>query len=156
MKRRKNNIFLLFVVVAIWGVLIYKLVATINPDTTAINSSPVAKFTPPKVTSKEAFTLLPLERDPFLGTLYKKKNTQVGKAKKSTIKKTEEKPWPTITYQGLVSDTKSSSQVFMVTIGGNQHLVKQGEVINDFKIIKGSSNSISLRFNGITKEITLQ
>lgn len=153
--KNKKNILLLVGVVIIWGVLIYKFIDTLNPDASPTKISSTATYKRPANKLKDTFSLQPTKRDPFLGTIYTKPKPSFV-AKNNRKSKVEGASWPLIVYQGLVSDSNSSKEVFMVSINSVQHILKSGQTVDEIKILKGNSKSVSIRFQGTTKEFTIQ
>lgn len=142
------------IVIIIWGIVIYKIIAAFSPDPVAISDNFESTFVAPKFQKKEVFTLLPIESDPFLGILY------VNPEKNKNNNKTSSKPkkdliWPEINYLGIVSDKDSKASVFILQINGKQHLLKKGETLEEFKVIKGSKDKIFINYKGKTKEFTI-
>ena len=148
MKNKKNIKVLLPLVVIIWGILIFKIVDAFRPDDVNFKQGVVSSFKAPSVKEKEQFNLKAVESDPFLETPY----TKSSKKNKTSIKRVEnETPWPSIQYLGLVSDNNSKSKIFIVSINGQQQLLGTGETTQDVKVIKGNSESVTLKFNGHTQ-----
>lgn len=148
MKNKKNIKVLLPLVIIIWGILIFKIVDAFRPDDMTLQQGVVSSFKAPDVKEKEQFNLKVIENDPFLGTPYAKSNKKNNGAIKSVQNET---PWPSIQYLGLVSDNNSKSKVFIISINGQQQLVGAGEITQDVKVVKGNSESVTLKFNGHTQ-----
>lgn len=151
-KKNKFVKILLPVVILIWGYVGYVIFDAFSSDDSEIQKTPVtSNYTKLTIEKKESFELLPIDIDPFLGTLYKKPKTKrtasVNKPSKKEIK------WPTIQFQGIVSGGASS--VYMVSINGQQYLLSMGDEIQNVKLIKGSSEAISLKFEGQTKQFPI-
>lgn len=153
MKGKKNIRILLPVVVIIWGIVIYKIVDAFSEDEVTIPVGERSAFVAKQVKEKETFSLMPIESDPFLGTIYKKKaprNTTGGSGKPKT-----EVVWPQISYQGTVSDSEAKSVIYMIKIDSAQQLLRRGEESGEIKLIKGSSSAVTLKFKGETKEFSM-
>jgi hypothetical protein len=143
----KNVKYVLPIVIAIWGYFFFQLFDACSPDEVTLPQNSMGTFKTPKIKQKESFELLPIENDPFLGTAYVKP-----KLKNSTPKtQNPETNWPNIQYLGLVQNTNSKDKVFVVTINGQQQVVKKGETINEITVLKGDDESLSLRFQGKTQ-----
>ena len=151
MKGKIPTYLLLFVVLTIWGVLIYKFASDLSDDSIVQNKLEQGTFKKPVSVSTNPFELLPVEQDPFLGTLYREKE------KKTTSRNTTIKIlWPQLHYDGIVSDGKGKSKVFLVNINGIQHLLKTGDTISSIKVVRGNAKSVFLRYKGQTKEFTIE
>jgi hypothetical protein len=138
----------------IWGVLIYKIVDAFTSDDVSIAKAQKADFKPPTGIQKDTFSLIPIGTDPFLGTVYAK-SRPASQHINAVRKLKTEKLWPRIGYFGIVSDKKSTSSVYIVSINDQQFLLKKGDTLQGLKIIKGSEENISIRFEGQTKEFPI-
>ena len=89
-----------------------------NPSkVTAVKSNKDFKIEPNN-TKKEIFELLPITKDPFLGTLKRKKGTVIKN------KNTKEKiSWPSIAYSGIVASNQNTSKIFILNVNGQQVLL---------------------------------
>jgi hypothetical protein len=151
-KKNKFVKILLPIVILIWGYVGYVIFDAFSSDDTKIQKTPVeSNYSKPTIEKKESFELIPIDSDPFLGTLYKKpKVNRTASANKSSKKEIK---WPSIQFQGIVSGGASS--VYMVSINGQQHLLSKGDEIQKVKLIKGSSENVSLQFEGQTKQFPI-
>ncbi|WP_075343325.1 hypothetical protein [Tenacibaculum agarivorans] len=148
MKKQQKTYILLVVVILIWSVVGFQFFGYLNAHTEDIPEINYKKFTPKATQKKERYKVAEHTRDPFLDK-YKsvaKKKTTSNRKKVSTI------PFPNTSYQGIVMNKNSKS--FIVTINGNQHIMKTGSVINGVKLVSGNSNTIRLRYQGQTKTVT--
>jgi hypothetical protein len=154
LKNNKNIKILLPVVILIWGVLIYKIVDAFTSEDVNVAKTQKTNFSPPTETQKDTFSLLPIKTDPFLGTVYSKLR-QAAQNVNTPHKPKTEQPWPDIGYFGIVADKKSTSSVYIVSVNGRQFLLKEGDTIQKLKVLKGSEENISIRFEGQTKEFPI-
>ncbi len=151
MKNKKNIKILVPIVVLIWGLVIYNIVDAFSSEDMAMLKNTASTFKAPEVHKKEAFALLPIARDPFLGTMYHKP-----KAKKTTRKTIrQEIVWPSIKYEGFISGTSKKTSVYLLNINGQQHLVKKGDTLQNIKVIRGNQENLKLKYKGQTKEFTI-
>ncbi len=116
---------------------------------------PESSFIPPLSAPRDTFSLADIDRDPFLGTVHTKIKIS-GKSRIKINKEPSEDLWPIIEYQGIVSDKNSDMKIYLISINGVQHPLKKGDVINEVKIIQGTSNSVLLKFQGKTKKFLLK
>lgn len=155
MSNSKKNKFvkiLLPIVVLIWGYVGYVTYDAFSSDSSEIQQTSIASsYTKPIIEKKESFELIPMDSDPFLGTLYKKPNLKRTASRNKSSNK--ELKWPNIQFQGIVSGRASA--VYMISINGQQHLLSKGEEIQNVKLVKGSSESVSLQFEGQTKQFPI-
>lgn len=154
LKGSKNIKILLPVVIVIWGFLIYKIVDAFSSENSDITQTKQANFKPPKGIQKDTFSLVPIETDPFLGTVYTKPKPTSQNV--NTVHKSKsETQWPSIGYFGIVADKKSPTSVYIVSINGLQYLLKKGDTLQKLKIIKGSEENIFIRYGSETKEFPI-
>lgn len=153
MKNKKNIKILLPLVILIWGLLIYNVYDAFYPDSPSISKNQTKKYKAPEVKEKDTFSLLPIKSDPFLGTLYQKsKRQQINtNAKKSS----NNINWPSIAYQGIVSGKNAKTNVYIISINGQQYLLKKGDTLQNIKVLKSSSSILRIQFKGQTKEFPI-
>jgi len=151
LKNKKNIKILLPIVIVIWGLVIYTIIDAFSSEDMAVLKNVTSVFKAPKINKKETFTMLPVQSDPFLGTLYRKANNT-----KTTKRRVAQKiKWPTIKYEGIISGRGKKLAVYIISINGEQHLLKKGDTIQHLKVIKGSQESLRLKFKGQTKEFPI-
>lgn len=136
----------------IWGVVGYKMISAIHPklSETQLQQS-IADFIPKTEIENDRFSIEPVSRDPFLGTIINKivpdfKNSQ----KAIPIE------WPLVTYLGMVKKKNSDTQIFVVNINDGQYLLKKGQTVNDVTLVKGNSKEVVVRFKNDQQTIPLQ
>lgn len=154
MKNKTKTYLLLAAVLAIWGIIGFKIVSTLNPETPeAKKQDEMVVFTPKSHSAKDTFSIRPVQRDPFLGTLYVKK--QENTAPRTTTPK-EAFVWIPITYHGTVSKQDSKEKLCILSINGQQHIMKIGQEINEVKLIKATNAEISVSYKGQKKSVPKQ
>lgn len=154
MKNKAKTYLLLVAVLGIWGTIAYKIVNGISPDEPQVSEKTFeVAFNPKPQKAIDTFSISVIERDPFLGTLSVSKKTV--KPNRITESAKPDEAIPDITYGGLIQKQGSKSKVFVVNINNQQHLLKQGQSVNDVKLINGNKMSITIRFNGKNHTIKL-
>lgn len=152
MNNKTKTYLLLAAVLSIWGIIGFKMFSTLNPDTPLdIPQDNKVTFKPKTSTEIDTFSIQTTNRDPFLGTLYKKKKAKV------KTKPTRPKPalvWPSITYHGAVAKQQSKAKVFVVSINGNQHIMRVGQQMDGVKLIRAVSKIITVTYKGAIKTVT--
>ncbi len=152
MKNKKNLYFLLPAVLVVWGLVGYRIFK-------ALQLTPVVQqeqrstmnFAPQPLAASEEFSLQTDYRDPFLG------NTKViKKPKKAVPRKVKQpsKPFPAVTYKGLVSGS-GAHQVFIISHNNRQYLLKKGQTQAGFKVVRGNSKTVTLRYEGQQNTIAI-
>lgn len=151
MKKKQRTYLLLVLVIGIWGMIAYQVITGLSPTNTEVspNTSEV-KFQPLVNLEKDTFSISKLERDPFLGKIYRKKNNVVKKAPKKEVS------WPVITYLGMIKkNTNENMSVYVFTIAGTQVLMKPGQKVQDVKLIKANEQEASVQYQGERKTLSL-
>lgn len=140
-------------VILIWGFIIYKVVDVFRPDAQVLASGDTIKVKPIQLKEKDTFSLLPIERDPFLGTLLRSKKVNNFNSTKTKKKKQE---WPKVDYLGVVSDEKAQSAVYVLQVDGQQLLFKRGETQKELTLIRGNPQEVKLKLKSETKVFELR
>lgn len=110
------------------------------------------EFNPNNPQTVDTFSINPVQRDPFLGTIKKKNTTSV---KTSSAEKVKIE-WPLITYQGMVKKSDSKNErVFVVTINNKQYLMKLGQTVEEISLQDGSAEEIQIRYKNRSKKVPL-
>lgn len=155
LKNKSKTYLLLAVVLCVWGTIGYKLINGISPDIAKVNEENFDfSFNPKTNTEIDTFSIKTVERDPFLGTLSRKKNNRNASTKSS--KKVIKDNSQVITYGGLVKKQNSSDYVYIVNINKNQYLLKKGQTADSVKLIKGKEKEITIRYRNKNKTIKRQ
>lgn len=150
MKNKTKTYILLLAFLAIWGIIGLKVASTLNSDDPKSNNTQDFSntFTPKGNVEIDTFSIQTLNRDPFLGTLYsqKKVNTKIKKPKETLV-------WPSITYHGTIAKQHRKSQIFIISINGQQHLMTVGLEINNIKLLKANNKEVLIYYSGAKKTI---
>lgn len=162
MKNKKLTYFLIFIVLAVWGLIIYRVfdAAGGNDDPVPVAAIKPAKesyndFSIPKDTTK----LLLNYRDPF--GLIKFKDTvaqPVVHHAKSAIQ-LPIKPavnWSFIQYSGYIRNPSSKKLIALVSINGKNEMLLEGDTKSQVKLLRNLRDSIKVSFNGKTKFIAIK
>ena len=142
---------LILAVLSIWGIIGYKIISALNPETPKIAHAEFnTTFTPKVNTTLDTFSIQTVERDPFLGNLYAKK---VKDTTPKIISYREEFVWIPILYHGMVSKQNSDEKTCILSINGQQQLMKVGQEVNEVKLIKANNIEVFLSYKGKRKVI---
>ncbi|MBZ9731339.1 hypothetical protein LB467_16745 [Salegentibacter sp. JZCK2] len=148
MLKNKASLYLLLpLVVIIWGIVIYKVVGAFGDETVVMSEAPGVVGKEIIRVKKDTFSLLPIDRDPFLGHYYKKPD----QSKSKPVFPVEKVEWPEVSYLGLISDTGESSKVHILQINGRQFLIEKGGTAEEIKIIASGPEKVTLLFRGDRK-----
>jgi len=161
MRKKKTLYIMLPIILLVWGGVFYQLYGYFF-------SSPVYKnieekqFVNIEEIKQDTFSIVANYRDPFLGGKVKLKKTINNYNSKSNVNNNRKKqqkiikadqPWPTIKYSGMIKNNNSNWKVGIIKVNGKEHLVKEGLLINDLKIIKIEKKAIKVRFQRENKVI---
>jgi hypothetical protein len=160
-KNKRLTYFLGVVVLALWGLIIYKIIASVQANRDGDIQTATAKITKEPyndfaVTADTTHLLLNY-RDPF--GLIKQKDTANSRVRRSLHKSVVSiaKPlfnWDFIQYSGYIRNPASKKLITLVSIGGKSETLAEGETKDQVKLIKNMRDSIKISFNGKTKFIT--
>lgn len=139
MKKKYNTYILGFVVLAVWGIVGYKIFS--SPLELSDNSFRVVGNSDVKVLEKtviENFEIDGKYRDPFLG---------VAKRKVKKIIKKVEKPkvnFPRIQYTGVISGPKEST--FIIKINNSQYFYKVNDSKKGVRLLNANREQIEVEY----------
>lgn len=151
MKSKAKTYLLLIAVLSIWSIIGLKIVSTLNPDAPEVNQQEnTVAFTPKNSIEADTFSIQPSERDPFLGTLVAKKQES---SKPTTKTPKEALVWMPIVYHGTVSKQDSKEKICVVSIDGQQNIMKIGQEMNGVKLLKATNTEILVGYKGAKKTI---
>lgn len=155
MKKQNKTYLLVAVVLGIWGIIGFKFFGAVNPTTqemTEIASNEI--FVPKQIKERELFTIAANYRDPFLGTVQAPKR-KVKKSSSAVVKKKVVVPTKSIQYSGFITDKGSKQKIFFVTVDGQQQMMSVNDTFQEVKLVRGTTNSIKVKYNGGTQNISL-
>lgn len=140
--------------IGIWGIIGYRVYSALNPELPKIipNTTINKNFKKISKAKKDTFSITLVKRDPFLGTLYSPKKA-IKKTSKSP-KKVVKENLPQVNYHGNIAKQGSKKKIFVISINGKQHLLKEGQKASDVTLLKGNSKEIFVRVNNTKKKIT--
>ncbi len=163
MKNKKLTYLLGFIVVAVWGMIIYRIIYAVkntdDSDVPAIAAKaikePYNDFAIPKDTTR----LLLNYRDPFGLLKFKDTVTLPVNLVHHKIISLPVKPginWGFIKYLGYIRNPGSRKEIALVSINGKNEMFLQGEIKDKVRLIKNLRDSIKVSFNGQTKFISMK
>lgn len=158
MAKKKINIVLIIVVIALWGSVFYKTVykyfASQEILANDIHTTENVKF---KQIHKDTFALESISRDPFLNkqtqeTVVRPQKQYTG-VTSSVVKKTAapvEKTrqltiWPAISYHGYIKDSKG--ELVIMKIDNKMYRLRKDAFIEGISLKKITRDSLELNFN---------
>jgi hypothetical protein len=151
MKNKKLLWILLPAVLAIWGMIGWKIYSALNesedvaePVENALLSATDSAVVP------DSYELFLDYRDPFLGERVKqavavtKTNASNTNVAKPLPDKEKSDPLPTLFYYGLVKETSSNKMVGFLQVNSQTYFVKQNDVIGEVKVGRIWSDSVEI------------
>jgi hypothetical protein len=164
MKNKKLTYFLGFIVLLVWGMIIYRIFDAAGGSDD--DNAPVAAAVQQKeayndyTIAKDTTRLLLNYRDPF--GLIKFKDTTAELPLKKILHKGISpiaKPamnWNFIQYSGYIRNPVSKKLIALVSINGKNEMFSEGENKDQVKLIKNLRDSIKISYNGKIKFITIK
>ena len=151
MKKQQKTTLLLLLVLAIWGVLGFKIVSSLSPDAPELSSDSLENsFTPVASVERDTFSIAANYRDPFLGTLPKSR-----KAKSKRQVKAQELPDKEVTYSGFITDNNTNKKIFFISVDGQQQMLSKREQFHGVTLLSGDENKIKIKYNGKTRSVSI-
>ncbi|MFL1013663.1 hypothetical protein [Flavisericum labens] len=151
MNGKTKTYILLAAVLAIWGIIGYRIFGAVSPNVTIEGpQNNIVAFVPKTDMTVDTFSIRPMERDPFLGHLYFKKKPKSNEAK-TPVKK--ELVWPSILYHGMISKQRGKEALYIVSINGQQQILKTGQSIDGVTLRKANKTEVQVVFKGKRKTI---
>jgi len=155
MKNKKNTYILLFAVLLIWGLVLYRFFSYASSEENIVENTGDITIKPVILNASDTVSLNVNYRDPFLGKMY----IPEGAKKAVTIrthKLQEQIVWPPVIYKGIVSDSKNKKKVFMLIINGQTFFMKEKDTEQDITLKKGDRYSITVKYKGDLTTIMIQ
>lgn len=162
MKNKKLVYVLLPLVVLIWGIIVYRIFTSINPDSpnvTGRQSSLVTDTLQKNV--PDTFTIVANYRDPFLGAL-PVAPSKPGFSVTKPVAKAPEPPketipvlWPSLSYSGMVRNKDSKKQMALIQINNSMHSMQINETVAGVQLLGIYPDSIIVVFNKQKKTIKI-
>jgi len=151
LKKQQKIVVLLAAVVIIWGLIGQMIYKSLHPLVPEYNLPETSTFSFRETgTTAPFYEVAAAYRDPFLGKYPQKKKT----IKRKIIKQKITVPFPNIIYNGMIEGNKTQSHI--LTINGQQEILKLGETFAQIKLIKANSKEAIVRFQGINKTFLLE
>lgn len=149
-------------VLAVWGIVIFRVIQALSGDDTPqfqnnlnIKKEVFNDYAVPKDTARLSLNY----RDPFSN---KKADTVVIPVHKAAIQPNvafvHPKPqinWTGIRYIGFVGKTNTKKLIAMMSINGKETMMAEGETADQVKLLKNMRDSVKVTYQGATKFITM-
>ncbi|MHC0439233.1 hypothetical protein [Flavobacterium sp. 3-210] len=166
MAKKRINIVLIIIVIALWGSVLYRtLYRYFSSQEITNNSTNISGNIKFNQIHKDTFALEKISRDPFLN---KQNQENIIRSQKEYIPKnvvTSQKPiviakpkikqlivWPAISYHGYIKDSKG--ELAIMKIDNKMYRLRKDALVNGISLKKISRDSLELNFNSERKIIT--
>ena len=156
MSKKRINIGLLILVLALWGTVGYKTVNQyfFSKEVAFTDVQSNTKFNLSQI-KKDTFNLEYINRDPFLNNsnVILKPNVVTKKANvkpKVIIKTILPKPiinWPSVSYYGYIKSKEKTEELILVKISNQLHKLRKNSEVDGLIIKKVFNDSIEVFFN---------
>lgn len=161
MKNKRLLYILIPLVLLIWGIIFYKIFTQINHGNDKPFFNQGLKNSSVTNNVKDTFTIKANYRDPFLtghqkSTFGSEDDGQMMFSTAGFSKKKEPKTdivIPDLHYFGLIANTSKKQRIGLFRLNNKDALLKEGEVIEEFKIVRLFNDSVKITFKKIKKTI---
>ena len=169
MNKQGLNRILIIIMITIWIVVLYRLINYFSADNTVLPINNTVATIPQSFLkfSKDTFALSLVDRDPFLGKIYKRKpkrirkpkqiskpNNKVNTSKKPVVKRKQFiHKWPNLKYFGYVKGANSTSELILIKVNNKLHKVREGDEVSEVIIRKVFKDSIRVQLGKEVKAI---
>ncbi len=148
MKSKGFTYFLLFLVLGIWGLIIWRVVHTAGshePQSGTLSTQSRAGAGLARSDSDDHLVLY--YRDPFLGERYVRPNTVRTAKSRETVKPKPEVVLPEIAFLGMISNTKNKRKIAIIRYEGSERMVDEGKETGEIRVLKCWPDSVKITFN---------
>jgi hypothetical protein len=158
MKNNKTSTYILLIIVlGLWIVVFYRIYKSFFSEDEG-EMVAVVNAKPNKIVLEDSntFLLKANYQDPFLGkfatSLMRSGNSSgvVTTVNKTSIPKVKIEPvkidWSFIKYFGLIKNHQTQKQVALVSINGRQHMVSEGDNVDEVLFVKNFRDSIKITY----------
>lgn len=167
MKNKKLLYILLPLTILIWGIIVYKIINSLNGSTHSLEKKVTNRLFEEKKQEQipDSFQLLPAYRDPFLSGLKLAKPF----SENNKIKLLEMPPpatpaplpsnpviqavpvWPPVEYVGIIENKIKKNRVVILQVAGEDQLLQEGQIVAGVKLVRAYPDSIILEFNKVRR-----
>lgn len=152
MPKNTRTYVLIALVLIIWGVLGFRFLTFIQPDEIDTNSITKIDNKVVSETIQDTFSIKNDYPDPFWGSLAENRTK---KSISRAISAETHLPF-VVRYTGSIVNATTGSRLFFISVDNEDYLMRKGDVIKGFRLINGTSTSVTVRYQKITKKIDLE
>lgn len=165
MKSRKFTYLLLTCVIALWGMIFYRVYGAINEEELSIDEASPKKVVYFKMInhSNDHIKLDLSYRDPFLsGEAVAVAEAVAVKTKLPAVISPVQlvtKPvvnWAGIVYTGYINNINSKQKLIIMMVNGKECMLEEGQNSNGIKLLKYAVDSVKIQYQNEAKYIKLK
>jgi hypothetical protein len=160
--KKKLNVLLIFVVVFVWGLILYRVARRyFLPEHQADQITHFKKVRSSAMRGKDTFIFKPLPRDPFLGTVAKGSAAPRMVVRRAGSKLVASKPitptqWPPIKYYGFIKSKGKKTELVLLKVNNQLRRLRPGDAVENVLLTKVFKDSIAVAFNKERRIIHLE
>lgn len=158
-KNKKLTYLLICAVVAVWGIILYRVLFNNSDDDYQLKAQPIAKKIEPYdqyELKRDTFRLALNYKDPFTGIAEAPaKPVETGPKSTNFVPPPFRPPinWGVIKYKGYVINPLTKKMVSIVEINGKERMLAEGKFLEGVKLLKNKKDSILVYWQGKQKHI---
>lgn len=163
MKNKKITYILIFSVVALWGIIFYRIFIAMGDKEETIVQVPAKKAAYFKmVNHQNDQVLLTFDyRDPFtsINAIEPITPAQSQNTAPMPIPLPIAKPvvnWSAISYTGYINNLNTKQKLAMLSVNGKELMLAEGQDLNGVKLLKYAGDSIKVKYQNETRYIRLR
>ena len=151
-----KNIVLSVIVIAVWGVIAFKIVSYFkNSSVVELPTPNVFKTAGIKV-KRDKFTLDASYRDPFLNEM-KEKTLKPDQNRDFDFQKSKPQiKWPEIKFNGIIETSSKIKKVGLLQVDKRAYLINEGDSVVKISVVKIYKDSLRLKYSNEVKVYPLQ
>lgn len=161
MKNKKLTYLLIFFVLIVWGIIIYRIIGAMNQDDDlpVIEQAQIKESYNDFTVKKDTGSLKFNYRDPFSATAKESTDTlvkhtvNINKMVTPVIKPTVN--WSIIKYSGYIRNPGSRKLIAIMSINGKSAMLSEGESAGEIILLKNVKDSVKVKYKGQVKFIGL-
>ncbi|MXV15753.1 hypothetical protein [Hufsiella ginkgonis] len=160
MKSKATTYWLIVVVIALWGMIIYRVIsATGNEEAIPLRMAVKAKEPLRRYKIMDTVSLVLNYRDPFAGDKYRQEQVIVPAAPSSRQGpppiQAPTMPAPQVRYLGYATSPETKKISAIIIMNNKEQMVSEGQTIDGLKLLKNLKDSLQVSYQGKTMFIKL-
>lgn len=160
MKQPLIRVILLLLVVTVWGAVVVR--ALKRPTSAAVALAAPTLGATRRDTTVRLEPAFHLERDPFLDgaaeaprSVPRSTNPVSHRTRPVVVQQEKDRPWPSMGYKGMMRGGDGKGVAFL-TISGKEHVVREGEMVQEIRLLTLQQDSVELEHHGSRRNLKRQ